>query len=60
MARWKRLTDVGGDDIDVNMEQVAHMQRIGDTTEITFAGVERTLSIKQTPDEIHAIVASGP
>jgi hypothetical protein len=60
MARWKQLTDVGGDRVDVNFDRVLYFQRIGDTTELFFrlpgGQGPYSLSVKETPDEIYAVL----
>jgi hypothetical protein len=59
MATWKRLTRATetADQIDVNMDAVACMQRSADHTIISFAVLEgerlHAMSIQETPDQIH-------
>jgi S1-C subfamily serine protease len=57
MAPWKRLTEVGGKTIDVNMDWVAYIQRISDsTTEIVFAagtGKKDTVQVTESLLDIH-------
>src|SRR6266516_3764602 len=38
MATWKRFTDHSGSEVDVNIDQVAYIQRHGDLTNLCFAG----------------------
>jgi hypothetical protein len=61
MPMFKRLTRATekGEEIDVNMDTVTHMQQFTDHTTIHFAvaygdGV-LTLLVRQTPDQIHLI-----
>ena len=47
-----------GEQVDVNMDTVLHMQRFKDQTTIHFAVSQGdtvyTLTVKETPDEIHS------
>ena len=58
MAIWKRLTEVDGGAVDVNLDQVAYLKRTGNVSVIYFVGSEtdqgRSLSVavKETPDDI--------
>jgi hypothetical protein len=59
MATWKRLSRMTvGEQVDVNMDTVLHMQRFKDQTTIHFAVSQGdtvyTLTVKETPDEIHS------
>jgi hypothetical protein len=62
MAVRKRLhrTDPEGNEIDVNMDTAVHIQRSGDSTTIYFSVATsdsvHTLNIRETPDEIHALI----
>jgi hypothetical protein len=57
MADWKRLTDTSGNEVDVNLDNVAYIIRYGDYTSITFSAGHGlgsiSVSVKETPDEIH-------
>ena len=59
MAHWKRLTNVDGSGMDVNMDSVALLQPYESHTQIVFVGGrsddKRILSVdvKETPDQIH-------
>ena len=63
MAMWKRLHRTGpeGNEIDVNMDAAVHMQRFKDSTTIHFFVAKsdgvHTLVVRETPDEIHALIA---
>jgi len=63
MAMWKRLHRTGpeANEIDVNMDAAVHMQRSKDSTTIYFSVATsdsvHTLSVRETPDEIHALIA---
>jgi hypothetical protein len=63
MATWKRLHRIGpeGSEVDVNMNAAVHMQRFKDLTRIYFSVAAsdsvHTLSVRETPDEIHAVIA---
>jgi hypothetical protein len=62
MARWKRLTEVGGNRIDVNMDQIAYIRRILDSpTEIVFAGTSKkdSVQVTESPQEIHQMSATA-
>lgn len=58
MAFWKRLTEVDGGAVDVNLDQVAYLRRTGSVSRIYFAGGETdqgrslTVAVKETPDDI--------
>jgi hypothetical protein len=55
MATWKRLTSIGGEAIDVNMDQVCYMVHSHpDETTIHFAG-EQHLRIQGTAENIHSV-----
>jgi hypothetical protein len=59
MATWKRLTQVGGNKIDVNMDQVLYISKIlTSPTDIYFGAFSPSsglmhLQVNETPDEIH-------
>jgi hypothetical protein len=57
MATWKRLTESGGREVDVNMDLVCLMHSDGDGTALHFAAgkSDRFLSwsVKEKTDEIH-------
>jgi hypothetical protein len=59
MATWKRLTRTAetADQIDVNVDAAACMQRYADHTIISFAVLEgerlHAVSVQETPDQIH-------
>jgi hypothetical protein len=57
MATWKRLTEVHGDAVDVNMDWIAYMQKVSNsTTEIFFAtgtGRKGSVQVTETPKQIH-------
>jgi hypothetical protein len=59
MANWKRATESDGTSVDINVDNVAFMNRRGGTTSIYFiggrsdSGSAPSLSVKETPDEIH-------
>jgi CobQ-like glutamine amidotransferase family enzyme len=53
MATWKRLTELGGNKIDVNMDQIVIIQKVQQSpTDIIFVGGAST-RVQETPDEIH-------
>jgi hypothetical protein len=58
-AKFKRLTRTAGEgqEIDVNMDAVVHLQWQKDHTSIHFAlpvgDYVHTVAVKETPDEIH-------
>jgi hypothetical protein len=59
MANWIRLTRTGSgsENIDVNLDLVAYVQRhqgtLGnESTTIAFAGREDTIAVKEKPDQI--------
>jgi hypothetical protein len=58
MAIWKRLTEVDGGSVDVNLDQVAYLKRTENVSRIYFVGGEtdqgRSLTVaeKETPDDI--------
>jgi hypothetical protein len=54
MATWKRLKRATekGEEIDVNMDTVVHMQRHTDHTLMHFAGAQ-SVNVWETPDQIH-------
>jgi hypothetical protein len=56
MATWKRLTKESGTPIDVNMEHVVEIEREAGRTYsvLIFDFARSSLSVKETPDEIHA------
>jgi hypothetical protein len=57
MATWKRLTkESSGTTVDVNMEHVVEIEREAGRTYslLTFDFTRAALSVKETPDEIHA------
>jgi len=59
MATWKRLSRMpDGEQIDVNMDAVLHMQRFQDHTTVHFpvpqSNTVYTLSVRETTDEIHS------
>jgi hypothetical protein len=59
MGTWKRLSRVAdGEQVDVNMDTVLHMQRFKDHTTIHFpvpqGDAVYTLSVRETLDEIHS------
>ncbi len=54
MATWKRFTDHSGSEVDVNIDQVAYIQRHGDLTNLCFAGgvgngAMMVISVKRRP-----------
>ncbi len=58
MATCKRFTDHTGSEVDVNIDQVAYIQRHGDLTNLCFAGgvgngSMMVISVKETPDRVH-------
>jgi UDP-N-acetylglucosamine pyrophosphorylase len=58
MATWKRLTQVSGPLVDVNMDQVAYLQKaMNSSTEIVFAtsvdGKKMTIAVKESVEMIH-------
>jgi hypothetical protein len=57
MAHWKRLTSSDGSKVDVNLDNVAYIQRYGDYTTVTFSAGRGdgtiSVTVKETPDEIH-------
>ena len=57
MAAWKRLTkDSSETPIDVNMEDIVAIEREAGRSYsvLTFDTTRAALSVKETPDEIHA------
>jgi hypothetical protein len=58
MAIWKRLTEVDGGAVDVNLDQVAYLKRTGNVSAIYFVGSETdqgrsfSVTVKETPDDI--------
>jgi hypothetical protein len=58
MAIWKRLTEVDGGTVDVNLDQAAYLRRAGNVSTIYFVGSETdqgrslTVTVKETPDDI--------
>jgi hypothetical protein len=57
MATWKRLTkESSGTTVDVNMEHVVEIEREAGRiySLLTFDFTRAALSVKETPDEIHA------
>jgi hypothetical protein len=63
MATWKRLTNVDGSTIHVNLDAVLHMQRHQSSTDplghtvLMFPARENELWVKETPDQICAMAA---
>ena len=61
MATRKRFTDHSGSEVDVNIEQIAYIQRHGDLTNLCFAsgldGSMMVISVKETPDRLHMMEA---
>jgi len=62
MATWKRFTDHSGSEVDVNIDQVAYIQRHGDLTNLCFGGglgngSMMVISVKETPDRVHMMEA---
>ncbi len=61
MATWKRLTDVNGTTIHVNLDAVMHMQRHQSSTNplghtvLMFPARENEIWVKETPDQICAL-----
>jgi hypothetical protein len=57
MATFKRLTHSGGEQVDVNMDAIVHIQQHPNHTTIFFAVYDgrqvHTVFVKETPDEIH-------
>ena len=55
VATWKRLTGVGDQTLNVNIDNIAFMEQFANSTKLNFAGSEEhTLSVKETPDEVLA------
>ena len=60
MAIWKRLTDVSGANVDVNLENVAYIQDLGDYRLMVFVGGRGdegqllAIGVKESANEIHA------
>ena len=61
MATWKRFTDHSGSEVDVNIDQIAYIQRHGDLANLCFAsgldGSKMVISVKKTPDRLHMMEA---
>jgi len=60
MATWKRLTELNGAHVDVNMDQVAYLRKITTSpTDVVFAAAKAdrwlTLQVKESPEEIQMI-----
>ncbi len=57
MATWKRVTDVDGRQMDVNMEQICFMIQHPDFTTLHFSGGQGdeflVWNVKEKADEIH-------
>ena len=57
MASWRRLTNMNGVRVDVNLDNVAYMHRVGEDTEMIFVGGRSdhflVLVVKESPDDIH-------
>jgi hypothetical protein len=52
MAKWKELTNVLGEKLTVNLDQILYMQGVGDRTYIYFAPGAATIMVKELPAEI--------
>jgi hypothetical protein len=58
MATWKRLTNVDGTAIHVNLDAVLHMQRHRSSTDplghtvLMFPARDNEIWVKETPDQI--------
>ena len=50
MATFKRLKQTGGEEVDVNIDTVVHMQWYTDHTVIHF--VTGSLNVREMPDQI--------
>jgi hypothetical protein len=65
MAIWKRLTDVSGANVDVNLENVAYIQDLGDYRLMVFIGGRGeegrllAIGVKESTNEIHATKPHG-
>jgi hypothetical protein len=58
MATWKRVTDVDGRQMDVNMEQISFITQHKDYTTLHFSGGGQSdeflvWNVKEKADEIH-------
>lgn len=58
---WVKLTTPSGAAFFVNLEHVAHIERAGDETLLTFAGgrPDWVHKVRETPAEIHKIALAG-
>jgi hypothetical protein len=54
MANWKELTKSGGVLVFVNLDQVAEIEVLAESTKLIFAGGDHTVNVTQTPNEIFA------
>ncbi len=54
MAIWKRVTDLDGKAIDLNMENVCYMKEFDQFTDIHFGeNPNMALKVKDKPNDIH-------
>jgi hypothetical protein len=51
MATWKRLTDVGKFDLEIDVDTIAFMYSNGNGTQITFNSGQ-TLTVRESPEDI--------
>ena len=54
MANWKELTKSRGVSVFVNLDQVAEIEVLSNSTKLIFAGGDHTVSVTQSPTDIFA------
>jgi hypothetical protein len=54
MANWKELTKSRGVSVFVNLDQVAEIEVLSNSTKLIFAGGDHTVSVTQSPNDIFA------
>jgi hypothetical protein len=55
MMKWKELTNMHGEKLTVNLDQIWYMQRVDDKTHIYFAAGMATITVKELPAEIQNV-----